>query len=205
MSDIPDISRNNDSNIFTPEPNVEEEEEPQQPQQPQQEQEEYEEPLTLEDKLALQKMTMKINKWKSSFPKLTSGFKIEKDMSYDDLYELEKLIEHHVGCCNGGSMIQSGVYATAAMAEKTSPKIGIYLDGYTKALATNQNFNNILKELECKYGGDTYRSPFVRMATTMTYVGSIIHFNNVNAMANNINQKDNKENVENMSETYKDL
>lgn len=133
--------------------------------------------LSIEEKLAYQKIRNKITKWKNSFPKETKDFKIKNDMNYDDLVDLEKQIEYSVGTANAGSVIQSTILGATTIIENKGPSIGFQLNGYSSVLMTNENFRKIMLELECIHGGG-YSSPYYRLLTTMLYTASIVHLSN---------------------------
>jgi len=199
MSDFPDISSNNE-NVFEPE---EEEEEVKEipKEEPKVSDKEPYMPKTIEEKLAMNELTNRINKWKITFPKHTKSFKTKPNMCYDDLVDLEKEIEYHIASCNGGDMIKSGVFSVSTLAEKVGPRYNFHLQGLSQALASNPHFVNILKEAECKYGSTTYSDPVIRLGMTMTYTATLIHYNNLS----NMQKKLHKKTEEDLNEKYKDV
>jgi hypothetical protein len=136
-----------------------------------------EQPMTLDEKIAYQKIKNKILKWKASFPKLTEIHEIEEDMNYEELVELERLIAFTVGSANSGAKIQSGVVGLATIMETKAPSLGFNLEGFSKTLMTNEDFRNTLLEIECVHSGD-FSSPYGRLLTTMIYSAGIVHLTN---------------------------
>ena len=146
------------------------------------------EALSIEEKLAYQKIKNKITKWKRSFPQETKELKIKNDMNYEQLCELEKQIEFTVGTCNAGSMIQSTVFGLSSIAESKSSLVGFHLEGYSKTLMTNENFRKVLLEIECIHGSN-YTSPYYRLFSTMFYTAGIVHLTNAEKIKKELSEK----------------
>lgn len=163
-----------------------------------------EEELSLEEKLAYQKIRNKIIKWKNSFKEETKMFTLSKNLNYKELVDLEKQIEYAVGTANAGSMIQSTVFGISSIAESKASLVGFHLKGYSATLMSNENFRRLLLELECIHGGN-YSSPYYRLASTMFYTAGIVHLSNSQTMKNEKESKINKDiDVEKATE-YQDL
>ena len=161
--------------------------------------------ISLEGKLALQSIKSKIKKWKSCFPEETKIFKLKENATYEELKDLEKQIEFSVACSNGGAIIQSTVLGAAGIAEQFGPMYGLQLKGYQSVLATNESFRRTLLELECKYSDKMYTSIFGRLASTMIYSGTIVHFSNTQELLKNMNEKLEKNVPNNINDKYKEL
>lgn len=174
---------------------------PQQPEPQEEEEVEEEQPLSLEEKIAYQKIKNKILKWKSSFPKLTEIHEIEDGMNYEELVELEKLIAFTVGSSNASSKIQTAVVGLTTIMETKAPSLGFNLDGFSKTLLTNEDFRNTLLEIECINSGD-FSSPYGRLLMSVVYSAGIVHLSNSARLRN---EMESKKVSEEQQQNFKDL
>lgn len=195
--DKPNINDEDHQSEFTPDEEPEEEAETKVELQQKEE-------LTLEEKLAYQKIRNKIIKWKNSFKKETEMFKLSKDLDYKELIDLEKQIEYAVGTANAGSMIQSTVFGISTIVETKSSLVGFHLKGYSATLMSNENFRRLLLELECIHGGN-YSSPYYRLASTMFYTAGIVHLSNSQSMKTEMESKIDKDIKVEKATEYQDL
>ena len=166
---------------------------------------EKKEELTLELRLAKQSITAKINRWKSAFPNITKDIKIKPTMTYDELVELEKQAEFTVSTSNGGAIIQTTVLGGAGIAEQFGPLYGLQLQGYQRALMSNDTFKKTLLELEVKYSDKLHTGVWGRLMSSMVYSASVIHLSNKQKLIAEMNNKLGNEMDNNLNEKYKDL
>ena len=126
------------------------------------------------DRVERQTLTVRLGRYRNSFPLETEGFKLAR--KYLDrkgiaaLRELADDVKHAIGCRRTGEQSRGFFLAGVNMAEMVLPMVGIEVQGLTNVISQNEDILKTVDELSIAHDAAVFISPEVRLAAAVAQI-----------------------------------
>jgi hypothetical protein len=140
----------------------------------------FELPMSEHEKLRRRQLLVRIKKYKSTFPEITSDVDTT-DMRDLPLHELEVLaedVEFLVSVRQSAGAAKQLFLSGVTVAETIGKPIGLKLNGLTNVCAANADLLQIVDECAIKYGDQVSIGPEVRLSLLLIQLVTAVHQHN---------------------------
>jgi hypothetical protein len=129
-----------------------------------------------------QEIYNQLNRYIETFPKELEGLVIKENMTYDELTFTLQVVQKRVSAKQEINLLRTGLVSTCFALEYgvgMIPGKPIKLNGFSANISNSiEQFDDVLKQLMCKYGGGMTVSPEVMLAFALVRVGIQTHVSN---------------------------
>lgn len=129
-----------------------------------------------------QEVYNQLNRYIDTFPKELEGLVIKDNMTYDELTFTLQVVQKRVSAKQEINLLRTGLVSTCFALEYgvgMIPGKPIKLSGFSANISNSiEQFDDVLKQLMCKYGGGMTVSPEVMLAFALVRVGIQTHVSN---------------------------